>query len=146
MPFLDQHSSTMAHDVPVDVDDVPLTPSTAYAVHSHNRYSRIASTFFPLANFISRFSADETTRSTPADNTLRDEECEVSQKAVPSEPKIPLYKRRWFIIMNIVVALISIVVLFILLYPVTHAIAQRLVNSAVINIDSAILTNPTDNS
>ena len=70
----------------------------------------------------------------------------MSQKAVPSEPKIPLYKRRWFIIMNIVVALISIVVLFILLYPVTHAIAQRLVNSAVINIDSAILTNPTDNS
>ncbi|KAM5540830.1 hypothetical protein V8D89_005474 [Ganoderma adspersum] len=136
----------MARDVPVDVDDVPLTPSTGYASRSHNLYSRIASTSFAFATLISRFSADGTTRSTPADNTHGDEECEASQKAVPSEPKIPLYKRRWFIIMNIVVALISIVVLFILLYPVTHAIAQRLVNSAVVNIDSATLTNPTNNS
>ncbi|TBU23049.1 hypothetical protein BD311DRAFT_704566 [Dichomitus squalens] len=65
---------------------------------------------------------------------------------LPLEPKEPLYKRKWFIITNIVVALLSIAILFILLYPVVHAIAQHLVNATVLHVDQAIITNPTNQS
>ncbi len=127
-------------------EDIPLTPSTGSAVRSHRLYSRITSTSIPFATLISRFSPDGTTRPTLTDNANGDEENDAPLKAVSGEPTIPLYKRRWFIIMNIVVALISIVVLFILLYPVTHAIAQRILDSAMLNIDNAILTSPTNHS
>ena len=48
--------------------------------------------------------------------------------------------------MNIVVALLCIVVLFIVLYPVAHAIAQYIINATVLNVDQAIITNPTNQS
>ena len=67
---------------------------------------------------------------------------------VPREqtPKKPLWKRRWFIITQIIVACLGIAILFILLYPVVHAIAQHIVNVSVLNVDAAQITNPTNTS
>ena len=61
-------------------------------------------------------------------------------------PKKPLWKRRWFIITQIVVALLGIAILFILLYPVIHAIAQHIINVSVLNVDGAQIINPTNTS
>ncbi|KAH9850917.1 hypothetical protein C2E23DRAFT_886961 [Lenzites betulinus] len=61
-------------------------------------------------------------------------------------PKPPLYKRRWFIITNVVASCLGIAILFILLYPVVHAIAQHIVNVSVLNVDRLIIENPTNNS
>ena len=72
---------------------------------------------------------------------------EVRPEDVPREqaaPKPPLYKRKWFIITAIVAALLGIAILFILLYPVVHAIAQHIVNVSVLNVDRAIITQPTN--
>ncbi|KAI0773181.1 hypothetical protein BD413DRAFT_603560 [Trametes elegans] len=61
-------------------------------------------------------------------------------------PKPPLYKRRWFIIANVVGACLGIAILFILLYPVVHAIAQHIVNVSVLNVDRVAIMNPTNTS
>ncbi|CDO73852.1 hypothetical protein BN946_scf185016.g9 [Trametes cinnabarina] len=66
-------------------------------------------------------------------------------RPVPA-PKPPLYKRRWFIITGVVGACLGIAILFILLYPVIHAIAQHIVNVSVLNVDRAAIMNPTNNS
>ena len=145
--YLQRRSFIMADDVPLDVDeDIPMTPSIGSPVRSRKPRSGLTSTSIPFVTLMSRFSPDGTTRTTLAENANGDEDHELTQKAALTGPKIPLYKRRWFITMNIVVALISIVVLFVLLYPVTHAIAQRIVNAAVLNVDDVFLTNPTNNS
>ncbi|KAI0049858.1 hypothetical protein FA95DRAFT_1604022 [Auriscalpium vulgare] len=60
--------------------------------------------------------------------------------------KVPLYKRRWFIISQIFAALLGIGFLFILLFPVIHAIAQHVVNVSVLNIDTAAIINPVNTS
>ena len=72
----------------------------------------------------------------------------VRPEDVPREvaPKVPLYKRKWFIIAAIVAALLGIAILFILLYPVVHAIAQHIVNVSVLNVDRAVITQPTNSS
>ena len=74
---------------------------------------------------------------------------QVNPEDIPRErppPKPPLYKRRWFIITSIVLALLGIAILFILLYPVVHAIAQHIVNVSQLNVDRAQITQPTNNS
>ncbi|EIW52711.1 uncharacterized protein TRAVEDRAFT_134842 [Trametes versicolor FP-101664 SS1] len=74
---------------------------------------------------------------------------EVRPEDVPrtaSAPKPPLYKRRWFIIANIVGSCLGIAILFILLYPVVHAIAQHIVNVSVLNVDRVAITSPTNNT
>ncbi|KZT27986.1 hypothetical protein NEOLEDRAFT_1129882 [Neolentinus lepideus HHB14362 ss-1] len=60
--------------------------------------------------------------------------------------KPPLWKRRWFIITNIVLSLLGIALLFILLFPVVTAIAQHVVNVSVLNIDKASIQNPQNTS
>ncbi|KAI0631497.1 hypothetical protein C8Q77DRAFT_1218963 [Trametes polyzona] len=64
----------------------------------------------------------------------------------PAAAKPPLYKRRWFIITNIVGACLGIAILFILLFPVVHAIAQHIVNVSVLNVDRVAIGSPTNNS
>ena len=61
-------------------------------------------------------------------------------------PKPPLYKRRWFIITNIVGACIGIALLFIVLFPVVKAIIQDVVNKTTLDITSAAIINPTNTS
>lgn len=59
----------------------------------------------------------------------------------PERPRIPLYKRRWFIITSIVGALVGIALLFSLLFPIVSAIVQLVVNRAQIDIERAIILN-----
>jgi hypothetical protein len=62
----------------------------------------------------------------------------------PEQPKVPLYKRRWFIITAIVVALLGIALLFIILFPVIRAIVQLVVKRTQIDVDRAMILNPTN--
>ncbi|KAI0710861.1 hypothetical protein C8Q76DRAFT_623714 [Earliella scabrosa] len=79
-----------------------------------------------------------------------DDEKEVGLlEEVPREQptqRAPFYKSKWFIITSIVGALLGIAILFILLFPVVHAIAQHLINISVLNIDQAQIVDPTNNS
>ncbi|OBZ73242.1 hypothetical protein A0H81_06855 [Grifola frondosa] len=60
--------------------------------------------------------------------------------------KVPLHKRRWFIITSVVGALLGIAFLFILLYPIVHAIAQHIVDVSVLNLDQAAILHTTNTS
>ncbi|KAF5351977.1 hypothetical protein D9756_007389 [Leucocoprinus leucothites] len=64
----------------------------------------------------------------------------------PEQPKVPLYKRRWFIITSIVVALLGIALLFIILFPVIRAIVQLVVKRSQIDVDRAVIMNPANDS
>lgn len=61
-------------------------------------------------------------------------------------PKPPLYKRRWFIVANIIGACLGIALTFILLFPVVRAIIQDVVNKTTLDITMAAITNPTNSS
>ncbi|KAH7915074.1 hypothetical protein BJ138DRAFT_1122997 [Hygrophoropsis aurantiaca] len=63
-----------------------------------------------------------------------------------SPPRPPLYKRRWFIITSIIGALLGIALLFIVLYPVVRAIVQLVVNRSTLNIETAAITSPSNDS
>jgi len=72
-------------------------------------------------------------------------------KSLDDEPqvqqlRVPLYKRRWVIITSIVVTLLVIVLLFIILFPVIRAIIQLVVKRSQIEIDRAVISNPTNES
>ncbi|TBU46075.1 hypothetical protein BD309DRAFT_663805 [Dichomitus squalens] len=71
---------------------------------------------------------------------------EVRELPPPKKPKKPLWKRRWFIISQIVAACLGIAILFILLYPVIHAIAQHILKVSVLHVDAAQITSATNNS
>jgi len=60
--------------------------------------------------------------------------------------RVPFYKRRWVIITSIVVILLVIVLLFIILFPVIRAIVQLVVKRTQIEIDRAVISNPTNES
>ncbi|EIW82896.1 hypothetical protein CONPUDRAFT_101346 [Coniophora puteana RWD-64-598 SS2] len=67
-----------------------------------------------------------------------------AQTASPTKP--PIYKRRWFIITNIIGAAIGIALIFILLWPVVRAIAQYVVNKSTLSVQKASIINPTNSS
>lgn len=60
--------------------------------------------------------------------------------------KVPFYRRRKFIISQLIIIPLGIALLFILLFPVVKAIAQMLVNKSTLDIQSAIITNPQNDS
>ncbi|KAF8524806.1 hypothetical protein BU17DRAFT_84312 [Hysterangium stoloniferum] len=64
----------------------------------------------------------------------------------PPPPKIPFWKTRKFIIIATINAILAIVILFVVLFPVVRAIAQLVVNRSVLNIDTAAITKPQNNS
>lgn len=64
----------------------------------------------------------------------------------PEQPRVPLYKRRWFIITSIVAALLGIALLFIILFPVIHAIIQLVVKRSQIDVERAVIMNATNNT
>lgn len=67
--------------------------------------------------------------------------------APPAEPPPrPFYKKRWFIISQIILIPISIAMLFILLYPVLRAIAQLVVNKSTLDVQVATISNPQNNT
>ena len=56
------------------------------------------------------------------------------------------YKSRTFLISQGIIAVLGIVILFVLLFPVVKAIAQHVVNVSVLNVDMAQIVNPTNDS
>jgi hypothetical protein len=66
--------------------------------------------------------------------------------ATTAEAPVPLYKRRWFIIANIIMIPIGIALLFVLLFPVVSAIAQMVINRSVLNVQLAEINEPQNNT
>ena len=66
--------------------------------------------------------------------------------AAATPPKVPFYKRRNFIICQIVTAIIGIVMIFVLLWPVVRAIAQHTLDVAEMHIESSVIQSPSNES
>ncbi|TFY72142.1 hypothetical protein EVG20_g865 [Dentipellis fragilis] len=58
----------------------------------------------------------------------------------------PFYKKRWFIVSQIIAGAVGIGLLFVILYPVVGAIAQHVVDVSVLNIDTVSIMEPSNNS
>lgn len=118
-------------------DEAAYAYTTPAGVHPYASSSAAVNTPLPASAPGSRVGHE------PAEAAAGEE---VRPEDVPRAPKPPLWKRKWFIITNIVVALLGIAILFILLYPVVHAIAQHIVNVSVLNVDQVQIINPTNTS
>ncbi|KAJ7209536.1 hypothetical protein GGX14DRAFT_451849 [Mycena pura] len=66
--------------------------------------------------------------------------------AAQQQPTQPFYKKRWFIISQLIIIPLAIALLFILLFPVVRAIVQLVVNRGTLDIQVANITLPTNNS
>lgn len=60
--------------------------------------------------------------------------------------KVPFYKKRWFIISQVIAVLIGIALLFVILFPVVGAIAQHVVDVSVLNVDTVAIVQPSNTS
>ncbi|OJT10827.1 hypothetical protein TRAPUB_12696, partial [Trametes pubescens] len=142
--FVEQFSDTE--------DDGPSTvqaPATGASVAQTtpagipvNPFADPAPAFFPSSTSAGVVGAGAATTTGAAAEEVRPEDV---PRTAPA-PKPPLYKRRWFIIANVVGSCLGIAILFILLYPVVHAIAQHIVNVSVLNVDRVAITSPTNNT
>ncbi|PPQ99716.1 hypothetical protein CVT24_009699 [Panaeolus cyanescens] len=65
---------------------------------------------------------------------------------VPPPPKQPFYKKRWFIISQIILIPLAIALLFILLFPVVRAIVALVVKRTNLSVDVANITFPQNNT
>lgn len=61
-------------------------------------------------------------------------------------PKTPWYKTRKWIIIQVIGAILGIVILFVFLFPVVAALAQLIVNRTSVNINTAAIIKPTNES
>lgn len=72
------------------------------------------------------------------------------EKALAGDPSAsetkPFYKRRRFIISQVIACFVGIGLLFVLLFPVIKAIAQHIVNVSKLNIDRVMILEPTNTS
>ncbi|GLB37240.1 putative protein of unknown function (DUF3712) [Lyophyllum shimeji] len=59
---------------------------------------------------------------------------------------VPFYKKRWFIISQIILIPLAIALLFILLFPVVRAIVQLVVKRSQLDIELASISQPQNNS
>jgi len=66
--------------------------------------------------------------------------------AAAPAPVVPFYKKRWFIISQIILIPLSIALLFILLFPVVRAIAQLVVKRSQLGVDVATISQPQNNT
>lgn len=69
-----------------------------------------------------------------------------SEKAGAVSEKKPFYKKRWFIVSQVAACFVGIGLLFVLLFPVIKAIAQHIVNVSKLNVDSVMISEPTNTS
>ncbi|KAL0956087.1 hypothetical protein HGRIS_002255 [Hohenbuehelia grisea] len=68
------------------------------------------------------------------------------QTTEPPPPPVPFYKKRWFIISQIILIPLGIALLFILLFPVVRAIVQLVVKRTTLNVEVAQIINPKNGS
>lgn len=64
------------------------------------------------------------------------------QPAPAPPPSRPFYKKRWFIISQIIMIPLSIALLFIILFPVVRAIVQLVIKRTTLNVDVATISDP----
>ncbi|TFK44582.1 hypothetical protein BDQ12DRAFT_661303 [Crucibulum laeve] len=64
--------------------------------------------------------------------------------AAPPAPAQPFYKKRWFIISQIIIIPLGIALLFIILFPVIRAIVQLVVKRTTLDIQVATISNPAN--
>lgn len=69
-----------------------------------------------------------------------------SPTAITSPLKQPFYKKRWFIISQIILIPLSIALLFILLFPVVRAIVALVIKRANLDVQAAVITQPINGS
>ncbi len=69
-----------------------------------------------------------------------------STPAAATIPKQPFYKRRWFIISQIILIPLSIALLFILLFPVVRAIIALVIKRTNLDIQAVVITQPVNGS
>ena len=122
--------------------NLPLPPSASSSRAGHSSTSP-AGSGSNTAIGTAAAAPSASAHANPSTNTNTEV---IRPEDVPRAPKPPLWKRRWFIIANIVGALLGIAILFILLYPVVHAIAQHIVNVSVLNVDRVEIVNPSNTS
>ncbi|KAI0305626.1 hypothetical protein B0F90DRAFT_1815219 [Multifurca ochricompacta] len=95
-------------------------------------------------------AADSLARATPAGVPVADGgDTRVPQPV--TEPRVvpavtPFYRKRSFIISQVIGALIGIGLLFVLLYPVVKAIGQHVVKNSNLNIDRVAIVQPSNAS
>lgn len=65
---------------------------------------------------------------------------------LPTPSRVPFYKRKWFIIAQIILAPIGFAMIFILLWPVVRAVVQLIVNKATLDIQVATISDPRNSS
>lgn len=63
-----------------------------------------------------------------------------------SPTRQPFYKRRWFIISQIIIIPLGIALLFIVLFPVVRAIVELVVKRTNLSVQLAVITQPVNNS
>ncbi|KII92866.1 hypothetical protein PLICRDRAFT_102438 [Plicaturopsis crispa FD-325 SS-3] len=66
--------------------------------------------------------------------------------AAATAVKPPFYRQKWFKIANAILIPIGIALLFILLYPVVKAVSQLVLNRAVLNVDTASISSPQNDT
>ena len=64
---------------------------------------------------------------------------------LPTRPQ-PFYKRRWFIVSQIIIIPLGIALLFIVLFPVVRAIVELVVKRTNLDVQLAVITQPVNNS
>ena len=69
-----------------------------------------------------------------------------SEKAGGASETKSFYKRRWFIISQVIACFVGIGLLFVLLFPVIKAISQHIVNVSKLNVDRVMISEPTNTS
>jgi hypothetical protein len=71
-----------------------------------------------------------------------------AQAAAPGQqqPTTPFYKKRGFIISQLIIIPLGIALLFILLFPVVRAIVQDVVNKSTLDVQVAAITAPANDS
>ncbi|KAF9562767.1 hypothetical protein CPC08DRAFT_361960 [Agrocybe pediades] len=73
---------------------------------------------------------------------------EADSQATPEKTPPPqlFYKKRWFIISQIIIIPLGIALLFIILFPVLRAIVELVVKRTNLDVQSAIITQPSNNT
>lgn len=78
-------------------------------------------------------------------NTPQDTPDGIARPAADA-PRQPFYKRRWFIISQIIIIPLGIALLFIVLFPVVRAIVQLVVKRSTLDIQVAAISQPQNNT
>ncbi|ESK92921.1 hypothetical protein Moror_8994 [Moniliophthora roreri MCA 2997] len=82
----------------------------------------------------------------PSDNASTDATTDGNQQQQAQQPHVPFYKRRKFIICQLIAIPLGIALLFILLFPVVKAIVQLTVNKSDLQVESAAISSPQNNT